>query len=281
VFLGNEEARQPSFGRVLAVTTRILIRVCVAVSAACDAVGFSIRGTELIPSDHAHFTPVSRSRSNLFSYSPRTPAVSNMATRINDGAIRVITRAMISYVSFAVLAMLFVSCDSPAAPGVSRASPPSVDSAGSARPSPAVTGTALVVESFTVIEYRPLCSWACPYLIYAPLIKLHEPTGRATVEVVSVEFTLGSRTTGVCWGSVVYGPGISAYLDGVYEYVWSNDLIFASLDGTPLPGAVATANVTTRAADGTFVKIEATGAVQRMVANPDFPAPRPNGWLCG
>jgi hypothetical protein len=202
-----------------------------------------------------------------------------MPPPIGDGIIRVARRAMAGCVSVAALAMLLVACGSPAAPGVSQ-SPPIADAARSSGPSPTSNGTLLAIDTFTVIEYRPACAWACPYLIYAPLIKLREPTGKASVEVVSVEYTLGSKTTGVCRGSVVYGPGSSSYLDGIYEYPWENDLIFVSLDGTPLPGDVATAHLVVRSADGATVKLDATAPIQRMVSNPSFPAPRANSWLC-
>lgn len=140
---------------------------------------------------------------------------------------------------------------------------------------------ALVVESFSVIEYRAACAWACPYLIYAPLLKLHEPTGKRTVEVVGVEITLGGMTRACRGGRVVYGPGLSAYLFGFYEYLWSNDLIFASIDGQPLPGDEATARVVLRNAQGNLSQFETTGPVQRMVANPQLPAAGDDaGWVC-
>src|SRR5689334_12006282 len=195
-----------------------------------------------------------------------------------DGIIDVALRAMTGCAPIAAVALLLVACGSPAAPGVSQA--PMTDTTRSSGPPSASNGTLLAVDTFTVIEYRPVCVWACPYLIYAPLIKLREPTGKASVEVVSVEYTLGSKTTGVCRGSVLYGPGSSSYLDGIYEYPWENDLIFVSLDGTPLPGDVATAHLVVRSADGTYVKLEATAPVQRMVSNPSFPSPRSNSWVC-
>jgi hypothetical protein len=139
---------------------------------------------------------------------------------------------------------------------------------------------ALVVQSFTVVEYRVHCGagW-CPYLLYAPLLELHEPTGATTVEIVSVEFTLGNHTTGVCRGSVFYAPGASAFVDGIDDYPWSNDLIFASIDGTALPGD-ATAHVLMRDAQGNYSELTATTTVQRMVSNPTFPPPRGTGWMC-
>ena len=144
------------------------------------------------------------------------------------------------------------------------------------------SSSALVVESFTVIEYRATCAWACPYLVYAPLLKLREPTGSRTAEVVAVEFTLGNKSTGVCRGMVAYTPGRSAHLNPIYDYLWSNDLIFVSLNGQPLPGDSATARVTVRDASGNYSEVKASSAVQRMVANPVLPAPQSNdsGWNC-
>lgn len=191
-------------------------------------------------------------------------------------------RRLSSCASFALLAVL-TACESPAtpsAPGVE--SPPRVlvDTVSRANPPAVSSSRALVVDSFTVIEYRVSCAWACPYVAYAPLLKLREPTGKQGAEVISIEFTLGSKTTGACRGSVIYAAGSSAFLDGVYEYLWSNDLIFVSLDGQPLPGDVATARATVRAGDGTLGIVEATGRVQRMVSAPLFPEPRSNGWAC-
>ena len=142
-----------------------------------------------------------------------------------------------------------------------------------------VASSALVVESFTVVEYSPACVWACPYLAYAPLLRLREPTGSRSVEVVAVEFRIGYLTTGLCRGSLTYGPGVSEDLNGIYDYLWSNDLIFVSLDGIQLEGEVK-ALVMVREADGTYGQIEATGEIQRKVSSPDFPPPREFGWTC-
>ena len=180
--------------------------------------------------------------------------------------------------------MLAVSaaCDSSTSPSSLRLPPPpvTVDTVPHANPPVLSSSRALVVDSFTVVEYHVQCAWACPYIAYAPLIKLREPTGTQVAVVVSVEFMLGAKTTGSCSGSVVYGPGRSEYLDGVYEYLWSNDLIFVSLDGRPIPDNVATARVTVRAADGTLGIVETTGTVQRNVQAPTFPLPRDQGWSC-
>ena len=148
------------------------------------------------------------------------------------------------------------------------------------RNKPSRENPSLVVDSFTVVEYPVHCAWACPYLSYAPLLTLREPSGRNTVDVISVEFTLGDRTTGVCRGRVTYPPGRSAHLNGIDEYLWSNDLIFVSLDGQPLRADVATARVIARDAGGRYSEIVATSAIQRMVMNPALPAPTGSGWEC-
>lgn len=148
------------------------------------------------------------------------------------------------------------------------------------RARPRSDNAALVVDSFTVVEYRVSCAWECPYLAYAPLLKLREPTGKGSAEVVAVEFTLGDKTTGLCRGSVGYAPGASAHVNGIFDYLWSNDLIFVSLNGQPLPASVATARAIVRGADGGYSEIVVTGVVQRMVTNPVLPPPDGGGWQC-
>ena len=53
------------------------------------------------------------------------------------------------------------------------------------------------------------------------------------------------------------------------------DLIFASLDGTPLPSDPVRARIIVLERDnagrGTYGEIDATGEIQRMVMNPVFP----------
>lgn len=149
------------------------------------------------------------------------------------------------------------------------------------RPNPRAS-TSLVVDSFTVVEYRAQCSWACPYLVYAPLLILRDSTSHSNVEVISVEFTLGARTTGVCRGSRTYTPGLSAHLNWIADYLWSNDLIFVSLDGQPFPETTATAHVIAREADGSYTRVDASGPVLRMVSNPQLPTSTSSvsDWYC-
>lgn len=150
------------------------------------------------------------------------------------------------------------------------------------RTQPPITA-ALVVDTFTVVEYHATCAWDCPYLYYAPLLKLREPTGSAWATVEGVEITIPGKTTGMCRGSVPYRPGQSLYVSYVDPYPWSNDLFFVSLDGKPVPDGLATARVIVRDVRGAYGTIEASAPIQRMVKDPVFPAPSeaaPFGWEC-
>jgi hypothetical protein len=131
-----------------------------------------------------------------------------------------------------------------------------------------------VVDSFTVIEY-PVCRSAsdCPYLLYAPLLKLREPTSKASAEVIGLEFTVPTKSIGMCVYSLRYGPGESAHVNGIDPYAWNNDFIFASLNGIPLPDGPAFARVLVRDSKGAVGRIEVTGAIQRKVVNPILPPP--------
>lgn len=139
---------------------------------------------------------------------------------------------------------------------------------------------ALVVESFEVIEYQDVCAWACPYLIYAPLLKLREPSGRASATVVGVEFTVSGQRTAFCRGEDAFRPGISAHVNGIDPYTWSNDLIIASLNGTPLPSDDAQARLVVRDARGNCGVLNVSGKIRRMVVNPVLPPPLGTAWWC-
>ncbi len=141
--------------------------------------------------------------------------------------------------------------------------------------------TALAVDSFTVIEYRVKCAWACPYLAYAPLLKLREPTGKDSVEVIGVEVTVPTKAV-TCAGSLWYAPSESAHVNRIDPYLWANDLIFVSLDGTPLPNGPAYARVLVRETSGKVGYIEATGSIERMVPDPLFPRIESSSqnWIC-
>ena len=127
----------------------------------------------------------------------------------------------------------------------------------------------LVVDSFTVVEYREECAWACPYLIYAPLLKLREPTGNTFADVIAVEFSVPTQSTGYCTtGGLHFSSGLAAHVNYIDPYPWANDMIFASLSGTPLPDGPAKARVIVRDATGNYGLLEATAPIQRMVSKP-------------
>ena len=130
----------------------------------------------------------------------------------------------------------------------------------------------LAVDSFTVVEYREECAWACPYLIYVPLLKLREPTGTTFADVIAVEFSVPTMSTGYCtMGGLHFSGGLAAHVNSIDPYPWANDMIFASLNGTPVPDGPARARVIVRDASGNYGLIEATAPIQRMVPKPGFP----------
>jgi hypothetical protein len=136
---------------------------------------------------------------------------------------------------------------------------------------------ALVVDTFTVIEYRDT------YLVYAPLLRLREPTGISSAAVVAVEFTLPGWTSGWCTaGSLWFTPGLSAHVNGIDSYLWANDLIYVLPYGGQVADGLARARAIVRDAQGELGLIEATAPIQRNVSNPKLPVPwyRGIGWSC-
>jgi hypothetical protein len=149
-------------------------------------------------------------------------------------------------------------------------------------PSPPLSH-ALVVDSFSVAEFRETCGASkCPYLEYAPLLYLREPTGHTSVDAVAFEVTIPTRTTGLCSGAVHFGPGTSRIGSYTYSHSWNNDVSFVSWDGTPVPDGPATALVIVRDASGKFSRIEATGPIIRSAPDPSVPEPANpiEEWLC-
>ena len=142
-----------------------------------------------------------------------------------------------------------------------------------------IASTALVVDTFTVVEYRVCPAGDCPYIGYAPLLRLREPTGSSFADVIAVEFDVPTRTTGWCTGEMRFANGQAAHVNGVDPYPWSNDMVFFSLNGAPLPEGPATARVIVRDAVGTWGMIQATAPIKRGVTNPTFPAPI-FAWSC-
>lgn len=143
--------------------------------------------------------------------------------------------------------------------------------------------TALVIDSFTVIEYRETCAWNCPYLVYAPLLKLREPTGTSPVYLHAVRFDVSSKSTGLCTaGQLKLGAGFVGHINHIGGYLWFNSLILVQLNGAPLADGPAKARVIFRDAQGVMGMAEAQAVIQRMVHNPQFPT-TPFGeieWSC-
>ena len=139
----------------------------------------------------------------------------------------------------------------------------------------------LAVDSFTVLEYRPCTT--CNSLAYAPLLKLREPTGISFADVIAVEFSIPSMTTGLCTtGGLHFPSNLSAHINYIDPYPYANDMFFMSLNGVPVPDGLARARVVVRDGAGNYGLIEATAPIQRMVALPAFPATSFKGvpWSC-
>jgi hypothetical protein len=143
--------------------------------------------------------------------------------------------------------------------------------------------SAIAIDSFTVLEYRVRCAWDCPYLVYAPLLKLREPTGNTPVYLLAVQFDVSTLSTGVCnVGQLRLGPGFTGHINAIDPYLWENDMILVQLGGTPLPEGSASVRVIFRDSAGKDGMVEATGEIQRMVRDPVFP-PSPfagTSWSC-
>lgn len=141
---------------------------------------------------------------------------------------------------------------------------------------------ALGVDSFTVIEYRAACAWDCPYLAYAPLLKLRVPGG-SPVELRAVQFDVSTKSTGWCnVGQLQLNGGFAGHINAIDPYLWNNDMIFVQLDGVPLVPGPARARVIFRDSLGMDGMTEVQGEIQRMVASPVFPGSpfAGTGWSC-
>jgi hypothetical protein len=149
------------------------------------------------------------------------------------------------------------------------------------RPLPLATNV-LAVDSFTVVEYIPCTS--CNLVAYAPLLKLRELTGTSGADVIAVQFSVPGMTTGFCIAdrNLHFAPGYSAHVNYIDPYIWANDMIFAVVNGRPVPDGPASARVVVRDSGGNYGLIEASGPIQRMVSFPTFPPASFAGvyWSC-
>jgi hypothetical protein len=141
---------------------------------------------------------------------------------------------------------------------------------------------ALAVDSFYVVEAHVACSFACPYLVYWPVMRLREPTGRSYAEVVAVYFSVPTLTTGLCKGRLGFANGSSDYVNYIREYLWSNDLVMVTLDGTSVPDGPAVGRVLVRDSQGKLGLIEVTGPILRGLKDPAVPSTTSNleVWSC-
>ena len=140
------------------------------------------------------------------------------------------------------------------------------------------TTSALVVDTFAVWEYTAACGSACPYVVYAPVLKLREPTGWMSAFVEAVEYSIPTMTTGWSPMNLELCAGISAHMNGIDPYLWNNDHIFVS--DTRIQGT-ARARVIVRDPTGRRGLIDVTAPI-RPLGNPDeLPPPLPpNGRVC-
>lgn len=137
-------------------------------------------------------------------------------------------------------------------------------------PRPAASAT---IERFELIEHRDVCAWACPYLVYTPVVEIRTAAGSASATVVGLEVTIPGATTGLCSGNFPTVPGASRHLVGVDPYLWSNDIQFVRLDGTPVAEGPATVRVIVREGTDSFGTLTASTTIRRMVSNPLLPPP--------
>src|SRR5262249_15197095 len=82
---------------------------------------------------------------------------------------------------------------------------------------PPTTGL-MTVESFQALEFRPACAAECPYIVYAPSIAV-KAAPELPVEILGVEFSVPTLTTGMCAGSLDLSPGSSAKVGGMDPYL--------------------------------------------------------------
>lgn len=121
----------------------------------------------------------------------------------------------------------------------------------------------LIIDRFAIVEWRPKCAWACPYLAYSPVLQVHAPPGEGTATVLSVEVFFEDQPFGSCTGNVPVRDGAPMDLFVINEYLWANDIIRVQLDGKPLPDAPVAAQLLVRDALGTYRTMQITGSIER------------------
>lgn len=138
---------------------------------------------------------------------------------------------------------------------------------------PASTAFGLVVASFEIIEFRADCFiGTCPFLTYAPLLKLREPTGIASATLTGFQIEVGHHSTGWCslGSELTFDPGVAAHLNRVDPDGWG-DLLFHQLNSVPVADRPVRATLMVRDAQGGTDTVVATGKIVRNVTRPEFP----------
>lgn len=138
---------------------------------------------------------------------------------------------------------------------------------------------AVRIDDFAVHEFRAPCAWECPYLVYAPTLRVAETLG-ATPRLYAFDFTLGGERPGFCVENAPLAANQTREFTGIAPYLWDNFAIVVRLDGTPIPSDSATARVIVQHNDGSFGLVEARGPVRRVGSIDAMPGPRTPPWSC-
>lgn len=143
--------------------------------------------------------------------------------------------------------------------------------------------TSATLERFEVIEHQASCAWACPYLVYTPVVEIRTAAANAApVTIVGLEVTISGATTGLCSGTFSTVPGIARHLVGFDPYLWNNDVQFVRLDGTQAPEGPATVRIIVREGADSYGTLTGSTTIRRRMSNPLLPPPSPptEYWNC-
>ncbi|MCA0374418.1 MAG: hypothetical protein LCH84_02040 [Gemmatimonadetes bacterium] len=142
---------------------------------------------------------------------------------------------------------------------------------------------ALVVDSFYVVETRAPCAAPCATLLYVPVLRVREPTGRTVATIESIEFTIPGRTTGWCiGGQLALLAGQRVEVNGVSMNDGTGGLYFVSDRGVSVADGPARVRALVRDTSGTLGLLDATGPILRQRAPSDVPSPSSPAppWQC-
>jgi hypothetical protein len=146
-------------------------------------------------------------------------------------------------------------------------------------PTPPLSG-ALVADSFAVVEFKDVCAWDCPYIVYVPALRIRETTGQGPATLLAIRVNIDGASTSLCRGEYALAAGETRDISGFDPYLWSNDLLLVSLDGTRVKGDTATAQLLFRDGAGNYGRAEVRGPILRLETNPAVPEPPAASWTC-